>query len=124
VQAGQLDEAEAHYRTALAGKPTAESYNGLGYVLARQDRTDDAIAEFRKAIDANPKFVPAYNNLGEALAKQGKLQEAADAYRRSLAEKPSPAVQQALDAVLRKLGTAAADGNAQLGKADAAGAAR
>jgi Flp pilus assembly protein TadD len=124
VQAGRLDEAEAHYRKALAGKPTAESYNGLGYVLAREDRTDDAIAEFRKAIDANPKFVPAYNNLGEALAKQGKLQEAADAYRRSLAEKPSAAVQQALDAVLRKLGTAAADRHDQLGKADAAGAAR
>jgi Flp pilus assembly protein TadD len=104
VQAGQLDEAESHYRKALAGQPTAETHNGLGYVLARQDRTDDAIAEFRKAIDANPKFAPAYNNLAEALVKQGKLEEAAEYYRRSLAEKPSPAVQNALDAVLRKLG--------------------
>src|SRR5262245_21851159 len=104
VQAGQLDEAESHYRKALAGKPTAETHNGLGYVLDRQDRTDDAIAEFRKAIDANPKFAPAYNNLAEALVKQGKLEEAAEYYRRSLAEKPSPAVQNALDAVLQKLG--------------------
>jgi Flp pilus assembly protein TadD len=108
VQAGQLDEAESHYRTALAGRPTAEAHNGLGYVLARQDRTEEAIAEFHKAIDANPKFAPAYNNLAEALVKQGKLEEAAEYYRRSLAEKPNPAVQNALDAVLRKLGRPAA----------------
>jgi tetratricopeptide (TPR) repeat protein len=104
AQAGQLDEAETHYRKALTSRPTAEAHNGLGFVLARQGRTDDAIAEFRKAIDANPKFAPAYNNLAEALVKQGKLEEAAEYYRRSLAEKPSPAVQNALDAVLQKLG--------------------
>ena len=46
-------------------------------MLARQGRTDEAIAEFRKAIDADPKFTPAYNNLAEALAKQGKLEDAA-----------------------------------------------
>ena len=122
VQAGQLDEAESHYRKALAGKPTAESHNGLGFVLAQEGRTDEAIAEFRQAIEANPKFAPAYNNLGEALVKQGKLAEAADAYKRSLAERPSPAVQQALDAVLRKLGTT--DDADRLGKAEATGSVR
>jgi Flp pilus assembly protein TadD len=120
VQSGQLEEAESHYRKALAGRPTAETYNGLGYVLARRDRTDEAITEFHKAIDANPKFVPAYNNLAEALVKQGKLAEAEQYYRRSLAEKPNPAVQQALDAVLRKLGKSGAAGD-QVGKVDAAG---
>jgi pentatricopeptide repeat protein len=104
VQRGKLPEAEAHYRQALPERPTAEVRNGLGYVLARQGRADEAVAEFRKAIDANPKFVPAYNNLAEALAKQGRLEEAEQYYRRSLAEKPSPAVQNALNAVLRQLG--------------------
>jgi tetratricopeptide (TPR) repeat protein len=122
VQAGQLDEAESHYRKALAVRPTAETFNGLGYVLARQDRTEDAIAEFRKAIDANPKFAPAYNNLAEALVKQGKLDEAEQAYRRSLAEKPSPAVQQALSAVQRRLGKT--DDSAEFGKADPSGSVR
>jgi tetratricopeptide (TPR) repeat protein len=116
VQAGQLDEAESHYRKALPGKPRAETHNGLGYVLARQGRTDDAVAEFRKAIDVNPKFTPAYNNLAEALVKQGKLDEAEQAYRRSLAEKPSPAVQNALDELLRKRASPNA-GSDQLGKA-------
>lgn len=96
VQSGQLAEAEAHYRQALPGRPTAETHNGLGYVLARQGRVDEAVAEFRAAIDVDPKFTPAYNNLGDALARQGKLDEAAHYYELSLALKPSAAVQEAL----------------------------
>jgi Flp pilus assembly protein TadD len=116
VQAGKFEEAESQYRRAIVGRPTAETYNGLGFVLARQGRADEAVAEFRKAIEVNPKFTPAYNNLAEALVKQGKLEEAESAYRRSLAEKPSEAVHSALGSVLRKLGKPdeAAD---QLGKA-------
>jgi Flp pilus assembly protein TadD len=104
VQAGNLGEAESHYRQALPERPTAETHNGLGYVLARQGRTDEAAAEFRKAIDIDATFTPAYNNLAEALAQQGKLDEAADTYRRSLAQKPSAGVYNALGAVLRRLG--------------------
>jgi len=123
VQAGQLEEAESHYRKALAGKPIAETHNGLGFVLARQGRTDDAVAEFRKAIDVNPTFTPAYNNLAEALATQGRLEDAAAYYRRSLAEKPSAAVSQALGGVLRKLGKMD-EAAEQLGKATGLNTAR
>jgi len=104
VQAGKFREAEPHYRTALAGRPNAETHNGLGYVLARQGRTDEAVDEFRKAIDLDARYTPAYNNLAEALAAEGKLEEAERYYRRSLAEKPSPAVHESLAAVLRRLG--------------------
>jgi Flp pilus assembly protein TadD len=107
VQAGKLADAEAHYRQALPGKPTAEAHNGLGYVLARQGQTDEAVKEFRAAVEINPKFVPAYNNLADALAKQGKLEDAAAAYEHSLAEKPTPAVHNALAGVLRQLGRSA-----------------
>jgi len=104
VQEGTFGEAESHYRQALAAKPTAETHNGLGYALARQGRTDEAVAEFRKAIDVDPKFTPAYNNLAETLAQQGKLEEAQHYYERSLAQKPSAAVYNALGVVLRRLG--------------------
>jgi Flp pilus assembly protein TadD len=104
VQEGKLEEAESHYRQALAARPTAETHNGLGYVLARQGRAEEAVAEFQKAIDVDAKFTPAYNNLAEALAQQGKLEEAEHYYRRSLAEKPSAGVSSALNVVLRKLG--------------------
>jgi tetratricopeptide (TPR) repeat protein len=123
VQAGEFGEAESHYRKAVAGRPTAETYNGLGYVLARQGRADEAVGEFRKAIEVDPKFTPAYNNLAGALVKQGKLEEAASAYRRSLAEKPSPAVSNALAAVLREIGEPDA-GADQLGKANASDSGR
>jgi len=104
VQEGKIAEAESHYRQALQGKPTAEAHNGLGYVLARQGRTDEAVAEFHKAIDVDAKFTPAYNNLADALAKQGKLEDAAHYYQLSLAEKPSAGVYNALGGVLRRLG--------------------
>jgi tetratricopeptide (TPR) repeat protein len=104
VQAGAFEQAESHFRQALPGRPTAETHNALGFVLDRQARTDEAIAEFRTAIDVDSHFAPAYNNLAEALAKLGNLEEAARYYRRSLAETPSPAVYNALGGVLRRLG--------------------
>ena len=64
--------------TRTAALPArAEAYNGLGYVLARQDRTDEAIAALRKAIALNPQFTAAHQNLAEALGKAGKAEEAA-----------------------------------------------
>jgi Flp pilus assembly protein TadD len=123
VQAGAFGEAESHYRQALPGRPTAETHNGLGYVLARQGRTDEAVAEFRKAIDADPKFTPAYNNLADALAKQGKLEEAEHYYELSLAQKPSAAVYNSLGAVLRTLGKTD-EAAAQFAKAKALNSAR
>ncbi|HVM95199.1 MAG TPA: tetratricopeptide repeat protein [Candidatus Acidoferrales bacterium] len=104
VQAAKYVEAESQYRQALPGRPNAETHNGLGYVLVRQGRMDEAVAQFRKAIEADAKFTPAYNNLADALAQQGKLDEAAQNYQRSLAEKPSAPVYNALGAVLRRLG--------------------
>lgn len=76
TQSGALVDAEEHYRRAAREKANAEAYNGLGYVLARQDRTDEAIAAFRKAIAINPKFTAAHQNLAEALTKAGKTEEA------------------------------------------------
>jgi Tfp pilus assembly protein PilF len=70
TQAGQLEKAESHYREALRGKPTAETHNGLGYVLAGQGKTEEAIAEFRQAIAVNPEFAPARKNLEQALSQQ------------------------------------------------------
>ena len=104
VQAGDLGAAESHYRAALPGRPTAEVHNGLGFVLVRQDRADDAFAEFRRAIEIDPRYVPAYNNLAEALAARGELEEAERFYARSLELKPSPGVERAREAVRRRLG--------------------
>ncbi len=104
VQEGRLGEAETHYRQALATRPNAETHNGLGFVLARQGRNEEALAEFRAAIEADESYTPAYNNLAEALVRQGRLEEAEQYYARSLAVKESAAVYDALGIVQRRLG--------------------
>jgi len=123
AQIGAYADAESHFRQALPGRPTAETHNGLGYVIGRQGRTDDAVAEFRKAVEIDPKYTPAYNNLAQALAGQGKLEEAERYYRLSLAEKPSAAVYNALGNVLRQLGRTG-EADEQFAKAKALGSVR
>lgn len=100
----ELDEAEVQYREALRVKPTAETHNGLGFVLSKQGRIDEAIAQFKEAVVANPKYTAAYNNLAGNLIKQGKLDEAASYYQTSLNEKPSAALHNQLGLVLAQLG--------------------
>lgn len=110
VRDGDMAAAERHYREALPKRPTAETHNGLGFVLAREGRYDEAAAELRRAIEIDPKYVPAYNNLAELLARRGDVDEAARLYEKSLELKPSPGVRAALDALRR--GTAGAPGAA------------
>ena len=95
---------ETQYRQALRARANAETHNGLGYVLAKEGRPDEAVAEFRKAIDADPKFAPAYSNLADALAQQRRFEEAAETYQRLLAVKPSAAAYGALGDVLGQMG--------------------
>ena len=104
VQAGDFAAAEAHYRQALPGRPQAETYNGLGFVLMRQGRFAEARAEFQRAIERDPTFAPSYTNLAEAWLREGKLEEAEAWYRRSLAVKPSAAAHNGLGTVLRERG--------------------
>jgi tetratricopeptide (TPR) repeat protein len=104
VRQGAFEEAERHYRVALETKPNAETYNGLGFVLSKQGKLDEAVAQFREAIRTNRGFAPAYYNLGASLETQGKLEEAADAYRDLVRDHPSARAHNKLGAVLVELG--------------------
>jgi len=57
LHSGELSEAESEFRTAVrlmpAGRYTG-SHAALGYVLAKQQRFDEALAEFQKCIAADP----------------------------------------------------------------------
>ncbi|MCP4004646.1 MAG: tetratricopeptide repeat protein [bacterium] len=100
---GELAQSAVHYEAALRLKPTAEAYNGLGFVLSKQGKVDDAIAQFREAVRVNPKYTAAYNNLAGNLIKQGKLEEAASNYQLSLDEKPSAVLHNQLGVILVRL---------------------
>lgn len=104
VRNGDMAQAESHYRKALLIRPTAEVHNGLGVTLDRQQRSGEAIAEFHRAIELDPKYTSAYNNLASTLARHGQLEEAVTYYRKSLAAKPNTAAHYALGGVLRVLG--------------------
>ena len=53
---------------ALAIRPRSSTEHGLlGVALKDQNKVDEAVAEFRKALRINPDYAMAHNNLGETL---------------------------------------------------------
>ena len=59
----------------------AIAHNNLGAAYDKEGRMDDAIREFRTAIQKNPNYASPYNNLGAAYDKEGRTEDALDAYR-------------------------------------------
>ncbi|HEX5000266.1 MAG TPA: M1 family aminopeptidase [Terriglobia bacterium] len=57
---------------------------GRGEEYANEDRLDDAIREYQRAIDMNPKSSLALFRLGEALFEEGNLQFASQQFRDAL----------------------------------------
>jgi predicted O-linked N-acetylglucosamine transferase (SPINDLY family) len=90
---------------AIALITSADELNALGISLARQGMLDEAIARFRRAVEANPGLAQAHHNLGIALQDRGRLDEAVASYRRALELKPDYASAQLY------LGTALKDQN-------------
>lgn len=69
--------AEAKLNVWLAAHPQdARALFDAGYVADAQNRLDDAVGLYRRAIQANPKSFEAHLSLGLLLARQGKPEEA------------------------------------------------
>ena len=67
--AGDIAGAESWHRAAILRDADRDLYhNNLGYNLLLQGRFDDAVAEFRRALELNPKSDIARSNLGVVLA--------------------------------------------------------
>jgi len=66
--------------------PATEFYRISDRALAfyRQGRFDEAISEWKKALDLDPKDAAAVSNLGAALHGAGRLEEAAKEFARAL----------------------------------------
>ena len=77
AQQKKFDEAEAHYRAALAIYSGAESihYN-YGNLLVKTKRLDEAMAQYHEAIQLAPEKPETYNNLGFVLNQQHRTDEA------------------------------------------------
>ncbi len=63
----RLSDAESAYVSALAKKETAGIYINLGHVyMMMQDRVDDAIGAYAKALDIEPENLKPVRYLGSA----------------------------------------------------------
>lgn len=92
LRRGQLDEALAHYRQALALEPDyAEAWNNLGNALRDARRWPEAVPCYENAVQAAPGMADAQFNLGVARKLQGRLEDALACFARALALRPDDA---------------------------------
>jgi tetratricopeptide (TPR) repeat protein len=96
---GLMDQAIAEYQKALASDPVADArnystptsqevvsmtmtrdyslfHNALGLALAWEGRMEEAIVQYREALELNPHFEDASNNLASALLKKNQPMDA------------------------------------------------
>ena len=79
---GDLTAGESALREAVARDAGSDRlHNNLGYNLLLQNKTESAEAEFRRALELNPKSATARNNLGTVLARRGDLQGALEQFQ-------------------------------------------
>jgi predicted O-linked N-acetylglucosamine transferase (SPINDLY family) len=86
---GQLQQAEALYRQALAAQPSnPDALHLLGVLSQQSGRSADAVELIGRAVAVNPAFPQACFNLGVALKSLGRVEEAAAAYQQAIALQP------------------------------------
>jgi Flp pilus assembly protein TadD len=84
-----VDEAIAHYQTALQIKPDyVEAYNNLGNALLQKGNADEAIVYYQTALQIKPDYVVTSYNLANALLQKGNVDEAIAQYQTALQIKP------------------------------------
>src|SRR5262249_4613307 len=69
-----------------------QGYNMLGQLYARQQRLDDAKAEFERSLKQDPKSVPTQTMVGMIAEAQGRLSDAEKSYEGVLAVNARAAV--------------------------------
>lgn len=72
LQGGQFERARKHFQEALAQDPQrAEAYNGVGVTFYARSDLDEALAWYKRALEADPRFGDAFYNMACAYALQG-----------------------------------------------------
>jgi protein O-GlcNAc transferase len=87
-KAGQLAQAEQAYRQILAQAPLPEVMVNLGNVLAAQNRREEALANFDKALIARPDLFEALYNRANLLLELKRPEDALKNYDRVVALRP------------------------------------
>ena len=105
-QSRQYIDIETIWRTTIARNPGAwMAYSNLGSFLSAGGNVDEAIADFRKALELWPDQSKDHNNLGKAFVQQGRMAEAIDQFQTALRISPTdPDAESNLGAALLQQG--------------------
>ena len=80
---------ETLWRTTIARNPDCwMAYSNLGSFLSAHGDANEAIADFRKALEIWPNQSKDHNNLGKALVQKGRIAEAMDHFQTALRISP------------------------------------
>ena len=80
---------ETLWRTTIARNPDCwMAYSNLGSFLSAHGDANEAIADFRKALEIWPNQSKDHNNLGKALVQKGRIAEAMDHFQTALRVSP------------------------------------
>jgi predicted O-linked N-acetylglucosamine transferase (SPINDLY family) len=107
-QAGNLAEAETHFRAILSvDKKNFGVLHALGVIQGQRGHFAEAEKSLARAVKINPRSAEAFANLGLVLVKMGQAARAAASYERALAINPDFALALSnFSAVLRQMGRA------------------
>ena len=80
---------ETLWRTTLARNPDSSlAHNNLGNFFLQNGRGDEAVEQFQKALEIEPRYALAHNNLGAAFYQLGQVDEAVTHYQKALEIEP------------------------------------
>ncbi len=78
------------YRAIIAGNPSCwMAWNNLGNLSLKAGRTDDAVADYRKALELKSDYANAHYNIGTALLSKGRAGEAMAHFHEALELHPA-----------------------------------
>jgi tetratricopeptide (TPR) repeat protein len=89
LQAGNIEDAENAYRTAISIEDSSFAWDGLGLVLQRRLLRNDAREAFERAVQINPDNATAWLHLGLAYEYLRNPRLALDAYAKALSITPA-----------------------------------
>jgi len=67
----------------------AQAYSSLGIARSEENKLEDAIAFYKKAVEYNPIYAPAYSNMGKDYYVTGQNSEAIEAYKMTVKLEPN-----------------------------------
>ena len=91
--AGDLAKSEAVFRQAIdIDASTMDAYHGLGQILVRQKKLDEAIKAYSERVAERPNDIGAHTMVGMIQIVQGKRQDARQTFEKVLSLDPRAAV--------------------------------